>query len=154
MPDKAHLLRRCAAMFYDLLVLAALWMATTAICLAVTRGHMDASQPTWWYRLALLVVTAGYFVVSWCRLGQTVGMRPWRIRVIREDGGALGVGQALVRWACASLSLALLGAGFWWALFDRDRRTVHDRCCRTRMRLLPPLKKSRAAPIKNPDGDQ
>lgn len=141
MPPKPHLFRRFAAMFYDLLVLAALWMATTAICLAVTRGHMDATHPAWWYRLALLVVTAGYFTLSWCRLGQTVGMRPWRIRVIRDDGRPLRAGQALARVVLASLSLALLGVGFWWAFFDRERRTAHDYVCRTRMILLPSLKR-------------
>lgn len=153
MPAKTYLFRRFAAMFYDLLVLAALWMATAAISLALTRGHMDAIHPAWWYRLALLGVTAGYFMLSWCRIGQTVGMRPWRIRVIRDDGSPLRAAQALARFVLASISLALLGAGFWWALFDRERRTAHDRLCHTRMVLLPSRKSGSATPVEKTDRD-
>ncbi|MDN5923631.1 MAG: RDD family protein [Xanthomonadales bacterium] len=136
MPAKIYLFRRFAAIVYDLLVLAALWMATAAVCLALTAGHMDVMHPPWWQRLALLAVSAGYFMLSWCRIGQTVGMRPWRIRVLREDGGNLRADQALARFVLASVSLLLLGAGFWWAWVDREQRTAHDRLCRTRVVLL------------------
>ena len=35
------------------------------------------------------------------------------------------------------LGLALAGAGFWWALFDRDRQFLHDRLARTRLVRVP-----------------
>ncbi|HET6632982.1 MAG TPA: RDD family protein [Rhodanobacteraceae bacterium] len=133
---RAHLFRRFASMVYDLLVLAALWMLTAAACLAATAGTMDVAHPPWWQQLALAAVTAGYFMVSWCRIGQTLGMRPWRLLLLREDGDRLRAGQALVRFLAACLSLALLGAGFWCAWFDAERRTAHDRLCGTRMDRL------------------
>lgn len=123
-------------MVYDLLILAALWMLTGALSLAVTGGTMDVQHPPWWQRTALLAVTAGYFVLSWVRGGQTIGMRAWRLRVGTLDGATLGPGRALLRWFLASLSLACAGAGFWWALVDPQRQTVHDRLARTRVRKL------------------
>ena len=60
-------------------------------------------------------------------------MRAWRLKLLREDGGKVGVVRALARFFVALLSLAVAGIGFWWALFDRDKRALHDRVCGTRM---------------------
>ena len=130
------LARRFGAMLYDLLVLAALWMVTAALCLAVTTGHMDVQHPPWWQRLALLAVTTAYFAWSWHRGGQTIGMRAWRLSLRDGHGGRVSIRLALVRVLLASLSLALAGAGFWWALLDHEHLTAHDRLCNTRMVLL------------------
>jgi uncharacterized RDD family membrane protein YckC len=39
----------------------------------------------------------------------------------------------LLRYGIGTLSLVLAGAGFWWAWFDRERLTWHDRASGTRM---------------------
>lgn len=124
-------------MLYDLLILAALWMITAALCLGLTAGHMDIQHPPWWQRLALLSVTTGYFVLSWWRGGQTIGMRTWRLRLKSTDGMSISPARALLRFFMASLSLALAGAGFWWAWFDRQHLTAHDRLCRTTVERIP-----------------
>ncbi len=134
---EAWLRRRFGAMFYDLLILAGLWMVTGAVCLAVTGGQMDVQDPPWWQRVALVAVTLAYFVLSWCRGGQTIGMRAWRLRLRARDGTAPGVLQAAVRVPLACLSLLPLGAGFWWAWLDRRNLTVHDGLCGTFMEKLP-----------------
>lgn len=139
-PDLTHrpwLARRFGAMLYDLLILAALWMITAALCLGLTAGHMDVHNPPWWQRLALLIVSAGYFVLSWWRGGQTIGMRAWRLRLISLDATPVHPIRALLRFFLASLSLLLAGAGFWWAWFDRQKLTAHDRLCRTAIQRLP-----------------
>lgn len=123
-------------MLYDLLILAALWMITAALCL-LTAGHMDVHDPPWWQRLALLSVTAGYFVLSWWRGGQTIGMRTWRLRLKSTDDAPISPTRALLRFFLASLSLALAGAGFWWAWLDRQNLTAHDRLCNTTIERLP-----------------
>src|SRR5690606_41442182 len=63
-------------------------------------------------QVALLAVTAGYFVISWRRGGQTIGMRAWRIRIVATEGGALPWSRALLRFAVALVSLGALGLGF------------------------------------------
>jgi uncharacterized RDD family membrane protein YckC len=136
------LARRFGAMLYDLLILVALWMLTAAVALAAVHGRVDVAHPPLPWRLslqaALLVVTAAYFVLSWCRGGQTIGMRAWRLRLHRVDGGKLGAGRALARFILATLSLALAGAGFWWAWFDAEHRTAHDRLAGTVMLRIAP----------------
>jgi uncharacterized RDD family membrane protein YckC len=124
----ASLWLRLLAAVYDLLPLLALAFLATVLALAVTAGTLDVSRPLHRrLRQALvLALVAGYFVLSWMRGGQTLGMRPWRLRVVRADGGAVSARQALLRFGMALLSLAPAGLGFWWALFDERRRTWHD----------------------------
>ena len=78
-------------------------------------------------------MTTAYFVISWTRIGQTIGMRAWKFKLLRDDGGKVGMLRAVARFYLALLSLALAGLGFWWALFDPQKRTLHDRLCGTVM---------------------
>jgi uncharacterized RDD family membrane protein YckC len=133
----APLWRRIAALVYDVFPLIGLWMVTAFVCLFAFGRHYDPSHPEWGVRLgvqlALLAVTIGYFLISWVRIGQTIGMRAWKLKLLREDGGRVGVLPALARFFLALLSLAMAGIGFWWALFDARKRTLHDRVCGTVM---------------------
>lgn len=129
----APLWLRAAAALYDLFPLIGLWMLTAAIALAVTGGALDARHPPLAYRLALLAVTAAYFVVSWALGGRTIGMRAWRLQLIAAEGGALPWPRALLRFAVALVSLFALGLGFLWCLVDRDRRGWHDIAARSRL---------------------
>jgi len=72
-------------------------------------------------------------VISWRHGGRTLGMRPWRLRVANAEGTPASIRALMARYAMGSVSLLLLGAGFWWAWVDRDRLTWHDRLSRTRM---------------------
>lgn len=132
-PAPLHL--RLAALAYDLFPLAALWMATAGLFLFAAHGAVDAAHPPAIYRIglqiALLTVTAGYFVLSWSRGGQTIGMRAWRIRITTVDGDALPWPRALLRFAVALPSLGALGLGFLWCLVDRERRAWHDLAARS-----------------------
>jgi uncharacterized RDD family membrane protein YckC len=60
-------------------------------------------------------------------------MRPWRLTVVRTDGGVAPVHALVRRYAVGTLSVLLAGAGFWWAWVDRDGLTWHDRWSDTRM---------------------
>lgn len=129
-PTPAPLRLRLAAAVYDLFPLIALWMATVALFLLAVHGEVDVAHPPPTYhlllQLALLAVTAAYFVVSWARGGQTIGMRAWRLRVVAADGGTLPWSRALLRFIVALVSLCALALGFLWCLFDRERRGWHD----------------------------
>jgi uncharacterized RDD family membrane protein YckC len=126
----ASLRLRLAAAIYDLFPLLALWMLTAGLVLLASHGSVDVAHPPLTYRLglrlALLAVTAAYFVVSWTRGGQTIGMRAWRLRVVDARGTALPWPRALLRFAIAIVSLCALGLGFVWCLVDRQKRAWHD----------------------------
>ena len=82
-------------------------------------------------------LTGLYATVSWRRGGQTLGMRPWRIRVVAADGGTPSAGALWRRYAVGMLSLLAGGLGFWWAWIDRAGLTWHDRASATRIVRLP-----------------
>jgi uncharacterized RDD family membrane protein YckC len=98
------------------------------LALALTGGALDVRRlpDKLLVQALLLAVTGAYFVISWRRGGQTIGMRAWRLRVVSADGNPLETRQALVRFGVSLISLAAVGIGFLWALFDSQNRTWHD----------------------------
>jgi uncharacterized RDD family membrane protein YckC len=124
----ASLWLRVAAGTYDLLPLLGLWFVAGVLALAITGGTLDPHRLVHKLLVQALVLTltAAYFVVSWTRGGETIGMRAWRLRVVRADGSPVHWLQALLRFLAALISLALVGSGFWWALIDREKRGWHD----------------------------
>jgi uncharacterized RDD family membrane protein YckC len=137
----AGLPRRLAAMFYDSLLLLAIFMIATAAFLPFTGGEAitPARSPAleFFYRLVLLALFVLFFGTFWTRRGQTLGMASWHLRVEREDGSLLTWGDTIVRLAAALLSWLPLGLGYLWILFDRDHRAWHDRLSRTRVVVVP-----------------
>lgn len=123
-------------MLYDLFPLIGLWIVATTLWVLVFHAVYDPQHPDPLLRallsLWLLAVTAAYFTVSWMRVGATIGMRAWKMRLVRGDGSRVGARVATLRFVLATLSLILLGCGFWYAWFDAERRPWHDRVCGTR----------------------
>ena len=89
------------------------------------------------YQFLLLGIAALFFITSWLRGGQTLGMRAWRLKVERESGEALDARTGLVRFAGGLLSVAAGGLGLLWLWIDRDKLTWHDRLAGTRVVVLP-----------------
>jgi uncharacterized RDD family membrane protein YckC len=124
----AHLGWRLLAALYDALPRLALWLATSSVVLAL-RGNQPLApfSAGQWLLWSLCWAVGGlYFVGSWRRGGQTLGMRPWRLRVTRADGRPPGWRALALRYVVATVALALFGLGFFWALFEARRRTWHD----------------------------
>lgn len=120
-------------MLYDLLPLLALWLLTSGLLLLLRGGvpvapgsAMAIAQFT-----LLWLVTGAYATASWRRGGQTIGMRPWRLRVVDAHGHDPSWPAVLLRYVLASVSLAAFGLGFFAALFDAQNRTWHDRLAGT-----------------------
>jgi len=132
---------RLLALFYDLWPAAALWFAAAfAFALGHTlAGHAPReniapfSALQWLLWLACWLLAGLYATSSWRRGGQTLGMRPWRLRVVAADGGAARWRAVWLRYAVGTVSLLAAGFGFWWAWFDRERLTWHDRASGTRL---------------------
>jgi uncharacterized RDD family membrane protein YckC len=129
--------RRFAGMLYDLFPLLGLWMVAAGLWVLAFHDVYDPRHPAPLLRallgLWLLGVAAAYFIVSWTRVGATIGMRAWKLKLVRDDGTRVDAGTAVLRFVLALVSLAALGCGFWHAWFDADRRAWHDRVCGTRM---------------------
>jgi len=136
----ASLGRRLASAVYEVLLLLALVFIATFPYLAV----MGDSTHGWKRHLLqgwVLLVWGAYFIGFWTRGGQTLPMKTWKIRVVRNDGAPLGAGRALHRYVLAVLGTLAAGLGFAWALLDRDRQFLHDRLAGTALvdaSALPP----------------
>lgn len=131
---------RVLALAYDFFPALALWMlASAAFTLGFAAGHplrqniAPFSPLQWLLWIACWLLTGAYALVSWRRGGRTLGMRPWRLRVVAVDGGPPSWSALARRYAVGTLSLALAGMGFWWAWLDRDRLAWHDRASGTRL---------------------
>lgn len=134
--------RRCGALAYDGLLLVALWMAVSALVLALSGGWLaEPERPLWLVytlRAILVLVTGLFFGGFWTHGGQTLGMRTWRLRLVNSaDAGPVRWKQALLRLAAACLSAGALGLGFFWVLIDRERRSWHDRLSGTHLVVVP-----------------
>jgi len=128
------LLVRLTAALYDALILVALWIVATLLLMPFTGGAIDPPLP--WnipFDLYILAITFLYLGGLWHKTGQTLGMRPWRLKVVAAGNGNISWRQALVRMFAAMLSWLLLGAGWLWILFDREQLALHDRLSGTRM---------------------
>ncbi|KAF1686587.1 hypothetical protein B1992_06650 [Pseudoxanthomonas broegbernensis] len=137
---------RLLALFYDLWPVLALWMvaAVPFVLLDIALHDGDTrhniapySVLGWLLWLACWGVTGLYATASWRRGGQTLGMRPWRLRLQAADGTPPTRRRLWLRYAVGSLSLLAGGLGFWWAWLDRDRLAWHDRASATRLVRLP-----------------
>ena len=121
----AHLVWRLLALMYEVLPMLALLMLCSAAILWLRAGRTVQGDPlSATAQLLLLWFVVGvYFVLSWYRGGQTMGMRPWRLQVLARDGRPAGLRALSLRYLVATASL---GLGLIWCLFDKDRRSLHD----------------------------
>ncbi|MBB3227516.1 putative RDD family membrane protein YckC [Luteibacter sp. Sphag1AF] len=154
----APLWRRLAAIVYDLLAVIAIVMVVGLLAQMATGGRLADEHGqllTWWYQPLQGLVVGAYFFMSWLRGGQTLGMRPWRIRVTDQTGRPLTWQRTLLRLLIAALPVALLTiypftslrVAAWapvvgWAvliapaLLDARGRTLYDRVAGTEVRPL------------------
>jgi uncharacterized RDD family membrane protein YckC len=151
--------RRLLALVYDLLIVVALVMVVGLLCQLATHGKLITTGPSVsvpaWYQILQCVVVATYFISAWRRGGQTVGMRPWRMRVTTLAGKTPSYRQCAIRALVAGAPLLLLvlapvlglrftlwsvliawTAWFAVALFNQRHRTLHDLLSQTEVRLL------------------
>ena len=141
------LLRRLAAMLYDMLLVVALVGVVNALALGVVVWASDGRQQLLNPHLAQLLTAlsiVGFFSLFWLKSGQTLGMQAWRIKLVDFNGGPPTVGKAITRCIAALLSAACLGCGYLWCLVDRKQRYWHDYLSRTELILIPPKEKTPA----------
>jgi len=129
--------RRFAALIYDSFLLLALLMIFTAVVLAFTPGHIAITQSLggrWYaYRGGELLVIGGYYLLNWMHSGQTLGMRAWHLKVLKDDGKPIGFRAGLLRFLYGFLAWPPAALGVLWLYFDPYHAAIHDRLSRTRV---------------------
>lgn len=124
---RAGFARRLSAIIYDVLILCALIMMAAALAMLFVQvlvwtglvslhGYTDIADylnqgwQRWLYFAYLLAVILGFYIYFWCKAGQTLGMRAWRLLLIeQQQDKLLTPGKALLR-----VLLSLGGIGNFW----------------------------------------
>jgi uncharacterized RDD family membrane protein YckC len=133
--------------------LAVLFLAT-ALVLPFNAGQAFSTEQTVYplYLAYLCLISFLYFAWSWVKAGQTLGLRAWKLKLIRFDGGPVKWSHAGLRfiplaffWALLGVSLQLqlrwltlfcglcLGLNFFWSLVDKNKLTGHDYLSKTHL---------------------
>ena len=63
----------------------------------------------------------------WGVMGQTIGMMPFGLRIVRNaDGGKITWGNAVLRFIGMIVAFVCLFIGVIWVAFDARKRGWHD----------------------------
>ena len=65
--------------------------------------------------------------------GQTIGKFLMRCKIVRQDGAQASFLVVVARESAGKLISAFFGLGYLWAIFDKEKRTLHDCIMRTRV---------------------
>lgn len=136
----APLWRRLAALIYDGFLLFGLLMlygygVVFLEQLLLGDGAIEKSPTAggnWLVFTGTIVVVGGFYCLFWLKNGQTLGMQAWRLQLKTEDETRITLLHCLKRLLAGAVSVAALGAGYWWCLLPRHR-TWHDIASQTRV---------------------
>ena len=139
--ETAGLTRRLLSLVYETLLVVAVALVGM-FPLVILTNSLDPLLKRPLHQIYLILLAAVYFNWQWTRGGQTLAMRTWRLRLVTAQGAPLTWGQSARRFVFALGGVALCGAGFVWALFDRDRQFLHDRLAGTKIICVPATRSS------------
>jgi uncharacterized RDD family membrane protein YckC len=138
------------AYLIDLLVLLGLSVLAAAAAMIAESDTDDARRlaetlglaivlPLWLAYAPLMLMRRGE------RNGQTLGKQAMRIRVVRENGAEVSLGNGLLREVIGRQLLFAFTYGLYglidygWPLWDRPRQCLHDKVGQTRVVLATPV---------------
>ena len=129
--DRAATHRRIAASLVDLLVVAFASSPFAAV-IELTNGNWADPRVAGSMAAIVMVVMFLYSTASTVLAGRTWGMSLLRLHAVDANTGLLPTTrQAVARTLVYMLSLAALGLGVIYALFDAEGRTAHDHLSNT-----------------------
>lgn len=159
--------RRLACFLYEGVLLFGVVMISGYLYSALTQQR-NALEGRHGLMAFLFLVLTVYFVWFWSHGGQTVAMKAWHVRVVRNDGRPLTQWQALTRsllswiwfvpatataWLAglhglgAIMGLMIAGVLTYAALarLHPRRQFLHDALCGTQLVTWRPVRRPRAA---------
>lgn len=116
-----------AAFVYDIFPLLGVFIATSLIVMLL-RGGEIVEPGNIWFSLLLLFELVFYYVYSWKKGGQTLGMRAWKIKIIpqNENQKNLSWKQSLLRFIVGCVSTLCLGLGILWKILSDSKTSWMD----------------------------
>jgi len=132
---------RFAALFIDGIVISiAQYAVYIPVILVVMRGAGNMDNNPWPLFAAQMilavfsmVLAAGYEIWMTGRYGATLGKMACRLRIVTPDGGRMSYARATGRHFAKFISYFTMYIGFIIAGFDKEKRSLHDMICTTRV---------------------
>lgn len=143
---RAGLLRRMAALLYDMFLVVSLWIILAfplqflfgSETSQVVDGRVETDPVLSWLLFAMMIASAATFYVwFWQRTGQTLGMIAWRIKVVALDNSNLNIKSGLIRFFTAWPAFWLLGLGYLYLYLDSNGDALHEKISGSKTVLLP-----------------
>ncbi len=154
--------RRVISLVYDVFLVAAVAMLGMLVYVLLFQ-KMDEQFHAIGRPVALVIITAAYFIHAWTGSGHTLAMKTWRIKIVKVGFAKVPMRAAVIRYIAgwgwvlpglvisklmhlnakqAALAVAI-NIVLWGlsALLDRDRQLLHDKLAGTRLISLPKLAK-------------
>lgn len=135
-PEVPGFFRYLAAIFYDLILVIALFFVATAILLPFNQG--EAIRSTLIFPLYLLGVSFLFYGWFWTHGGQTLGLRAWKLRIVNHNQEDISWKQSFIRYITACCSWSILGLGIFWRLWQKDSKTWHDLSSKSNIIIFEP----------------
>jgi uncharacterized RDD family membrane protein YckC len=126
------LIKLGACLLYELLTVIAIVFVSAGLFLWVA-GDATQGAKRLLLQVFLWLIVGAYFIWCWRQSGQTLAMQAWKLKLIGNDSQLLSVNIAILRYMLATLSLALCGLGFLWAIVDSQHLFLHDRLLKSRV---------------------
>jgi uncharacterized RDD family membrane protein YckC len=123
-PERPGFFRYTAAIFYDVMLIIALFFLATALLLPFNDG--EAIQSPILFPLYLLSISFIFLAWFWTHGGQTLGMQAWNLHLISNTDAKITWFQAFTRFITALISWLTFGLGIFWCLWQKEGRTWQD----------------------------
>jgi uncharacterized RDD family membrane protein YckC len=132
---------RFAAKFLDGLILGVVLVLPLVLVLVMTgafrtlgrRGDAGFAVFQVVFQLAAILVAVAYNTFFQGKFGATPGKMAVGVRVVTAEGAPITYGRAFGRAWAEQLSGMICYIGYIIAAFDREKRTLHDHICSTRV---------------------
>jgi uncharacterized RDD family membrane protein YckC len=113
-------LRIIGSLFYDFLIQLSLWFVVTFIFLF----FFDSTNINSRFLLQFFywLISGFYFIFSWARFGKTIGMKAWKLELVRPSNSNSNF--FYLRYFLATLGLLFFGLGF--LIFIFKKKFAHD----------------------------
>jgi uncharacterized RDD family membrane protein YckC len=120
MKSNVSFVSRLGAITYDFFLVFSLVFFTGLVVNLIIQD--STNNPLYFFLMLLL--TYGYFALSWAKGRQTLGMKAWKFEIMQADRKSITYKQSVVRFFLAPLSL--VGIGFIFQFFNKDKLPLHD----------------------------
>ena len=116
-------------LFRSSMVLSAVYLAIAGEAFHEKKLALTLFQLNW------IAMVSAYYLISWRRAGQTIGMRAWRIKVVSLTNAPLSWSDCWKRLGAAIVNLLMLNLG-WLGYLHPVQKSLTDHLSHTRIERL------------------